>query len=62
MIFVVTFQAFPRGDANGPFLILPPLGECDPEGAERPPHGSVHVQCAQEARLWRGLPLALPVY
>ncbi|KAB0398320.1 hypothetical protein E2I00_001280, partial [Balaenoptera physalus] len=38
------------------------LRECDPEGAERPPHGSVHVQCAQEARLWRGLPLALPVY
>ncbi|KAM6185982.1 small COPII coat GTPase SAR1A isoform 2-T2 [Rhynchocyon petersi] len=37
-------------------------GERDPEGAECPSHGSVHVQCAQEARLRRRFPLALPVY
>lgn len=53
-------KAFPHGNAN--ILVLPPLGECDPEGAECPPHGSVYVQCAQEARIRRGLPLAFPVY
>nr|XP_048289392.1 GTP-binding protein SAR1a-like isoform X2 [Myodes glareolus] len=37
-------------------------GKCVSERAECPPHGSIHVQCAQEARLRRGLSLALPVY
>ena len=60
VIFVITLASFSTWDAN--ILVLPPVGECDPEGAECPPHGSVHVQCAQEARIRRGLPLAVPVY
>lgn len=57
-----SFRLFHHGGANRLFSVLPPVGERDPEGAECPPHGSVHVQRAQEARLRRGLPLALPVY